>query len=63
MWDPQYLTILQISTACYRDSFTFFVLSFYFYKFIAKPSENIHNVWFEIQEQEVLLDINKNQTC
>jgi uncharacterized membrane protein len=23
MWDPQHLTILSASTACYRDSFTF----------------------------------------
>jgi hypothetical protein len=26
MWDPQHLTALQASKACYGDSFTFFLL-------------------------------------
>jgi hypothetical protein len=29
MWDPQRLTTLWASTACYRDSFTFFTLKIY----------------------------------
>jgi hypothetical protein len=28
MWDPQYLTNLQASTACYGDSFTFHFFGF-----------------------------------
>jgi hypothetical protein len=29
MWEPRRLTILWVSTACYRDNFTFFFLLFY----------------------------------
>jgi hypothetical protein len=28
MWEPRRLTTLRPSTACYRDSFTFYILAF-----------------------------------
>jgi hypothetical protein len=34
MWEPRRLTTLWASTACYRDSFTFYLHIFYFYNII-----------------------------
>jgi hypothetical protein len=38
-WEPQRLTILWASTACYRDSFTFFYVSLLFHLPFLIPSK------------------------
>jgi hypothetical protein len=41
MWDPQYLTTLLASTACYRDTFTFLLYALYYKSGRAYRNETI----------------------
>jgi hypothetical protein len=51
MWEPRRLTTLWVSTACYRDSFTFFIFTFFLVRGGIKygrklSNEALHNLKF-----------------
>jgi hypothetical protein len=57
MWDPRLLTILWVSTACYRDSFTLYLLLDSFNRNI------IYDVFLEYQDPNLApyyKDVNSN---